>query len=62
MSEVVRIYAQWAGQPKGVKEDLTRCVQGVSTASTIVYQCSRKRGHGEDGLYCKQHAKNHPAK
>jgi hypothetical protein len=21
------------------------------------YQCSRKRGHGPDGLYCKQHAK-----
>lgn len=21
------------------------------------FQCSRKRGHGPDGLYCKQHAK-----
>ena len=21
------------------------------------YQCSRKSGHGHDGLYCKQHAK-----
>ncbi len=20
------------------------------------YQCSRKKGHGPDGLYCKQHA------
>ena len=24
-------------------------------------QCSRKRGFGKDGLYCKQHAKRHPA-
>ena len=23
------------------------------------HQCSRRRGHGPDGLYCKQHAKKH---
>lgn len=24
------------------------------------YQCSRKRGYGKNGLYCKQHAKRYP--
>ena len=59
MSEQRRVYGQWAGEPKGVKEDPTRCVEEVW--SWYSRQCSRKRGYGKDGLYCKQHAKNHPA-
>ncbi|KKM17427.1 hypothetical protein LCGC14_1675820 [marine sediment metagenome] len=33
-------------------------VQGPRPPNVYVgSQCSRKQGHGEDGLYCKQHAK-----
>jgi len=53
-----RIYDQWAGNPKGVKEDLARCVQNVGDFTGWHFnQCARKRGYGPDGLYCKQHAK-----
>lgn len=41
--------------------DLKRCVERVTSDSWNFYQCSRKRGFGKDGLYCKQHAKRHPA-
>lgn len=41
-------------------EDVTRCIANVSEWHEV--QCSRPRGYGEDGLYCKQHAKRHPAK
>ncbi len=54
-----RIYGQWAGDPKGRIEDETRCVEEVMSDFMHFYQCSRKRGHGPDGLYCKQHAKKH---
>lgn len=33
-------------------EDKTRCVEEVSGQ----HQCSRKRGHGPGGEYCRQHA------
>lgn len=55
---MTRIYANWAGNPKGIKEDLTRCIESVFSESDYISgQCSRKRGHGPDGLYCKQHGK-----
>lgn len=58
-----RRYDQWAGNPKGIPEDTNRCIESVGDGSYWhFYQCSRKRGHGEGGLYCKQHAKRHPAK
>lgn len=58
-----RFYGQWAGDPKGTPENETKCYEeiwdyGVS-ASWVPRQCSRKRGFGKDGLYCKQHAKQH---
>jgi hypothetical protein len=54
----VRRYGQWAGNPKGEEEDPTRCVKEVwPSDGWTPYQCPRKRGHGPDGLYCKQHAK-----
>lgn len=37
-------------------EDKTRCIEEVWDRFTS-YQCSRKRGYGKNGLYCKQHAK-----
>lgn len=54
-----RRYGQWAGNPKGMKERPEDCIWEVwpSGRMMIPYQCSRKRGHGPDGLYCKQHAK-----
>ncbi len=40
-------------------EDKTRCVIEVWEAPSYIYahQCRRKRGHGPDDLYCKQHGK-----
>lgn len=57
-----RRYGEWAGNPNGMPEDPTCCIKEVvpSDGRWIPYQCSRKRGHGPDGLYCKQHAKQHP--
>jgi hypothetical protein len=52
-----RIYGKWAGEPKGTPENITRCVTSVYRSwGFISGQCSRKRGFGPDGLYCKQHA------
>ena len=50
----LRTYGAWAGSPKGEQEDVSRCVEGVFSGFTH-YQCRRKRGHGKNGLYCKQH-------
>lgn len=53
-----RIYGEWAGNPRGVLENIERCIEGVfSPRSYIEHQCTKQRGHGADGLYCKQHAK-----
>lgn len=56
----LRRYRVWAGCPGGIKEDTTRCICSVRDQgrSPLSSQCSRKRGHGPDGLYCKQHAKS----
>ena len=53
---MTRIYNQWAGNPKGIPEDTTRCIAEVWDGF-LSYQCSRKRGYGPNGEYCKQHAK-----
>ena len=56
-----RRYGDWAGDLKGQSEDPKRCIEEVF--ATMVWsaghQCSRPRGHGKDGLYCRQHAKRH---
>lgn len=63
-----RIYGAWAGNPKGIEEDEARCIKEVWEQGSAIhvtsfrvgilaYQCSRKRGHGFQGLYCKLHAK-----
>lgn len=60
----MRRYGEWAGRPNGMPEDPARCIKTVWPAylsrGMISAQCQRKRGHGEGGLYCKQHAKGHP--
>jgi hypothetical protein len=51
------------GMFKGSPEDETRCIEEVSDYDSRwahYGQCSRKRGFGIDGLYCKQHALTHP--
>jgi len=56
----MRVYDQSALNPKGTPEDETRCIEEVWTyEGWHSHQCNRKRGHGPDGLYCKQHAKKH---
>jgi hypothetical protein len=51
-----RRYGRWAGNPRGYREDKARFVWEVSDGH-LMCQCSSNRGHGPDGLYCKQHAK-----
>lgn len=37
-------------------EDTRRCVAAIYDKHRMTeWQCSRKRGHGKDGLLCKQH-------
>ena len=56
----MRRYNQWSGNPNGSPEDKTRCIAKVADFTGFhFYQCQRKRGHGPDGLYCKQHAKKY---
>lgn len=51
------IFGEWSGNPKGYPEDPSRCIEGVyGDRSMIESQCKKKRGHGPDGCYCKQHA------
>jgi len=46
----------------GTPEDKTRCFESVGDNFwPMTRQCFRKRGYGEDGLYCKQHARDHNA-
>ena len=52
-----RIYGSWGGNPKGHKEDPKRCIEAVHGGDWYTHQCTRKRGFGKDGLYCKQHGK-----
>ena len=41
------------------REDRDRCVVEVSEPPHYIHshQCTRKRGYGEKGLFCKQHGK-----
>ena len=50
----LRTYGAWAGNPRGHLEDITKCIASVRSGWHY-NQCSRKRGHGADGLYCKTH-------
>lgn len=51
---MTRRYNVWAGNPAGVAEDLTRCIESVWDKFHS-HQCERKRGRGPDGLYCAVH-------
>jgi len=50
-------YGRWSGNPRGMPENVFRCIEEVpDTQGWIPHQCQRRRGFGEDGLFCKQHA------
>lgn len=51
----MRMYGNRLGMRK---EDVTKCFEEVMDGWHF-HQCYRKRGHGENGLYCKQHAKKY---
>lgn len=54
----MRRYGVWAGNPKGRPENYEHCVAGVwpkEGHAFTSYQCARKRGHGPNDEYCKQH-------
>ena len=48
-------YNVWAGNPNGQAYVEGRCA-GEVWHNYLFFQCSKKSGHGPDGLYCKQHA------
>lgn len=51
-------YGCWAGEPKGRKYNPLRCAYEMRPKGTwITSQCSRDKGYGPGGLFCKQHAK-----
>lgn len=49
-------YERRAARPDGVPEDPARCVEEVRGSGWHQVQCSRRRGHGPQGRYCRQHA------
>lgn len=53
-------YGAWAGKPEGNKPNLEHCAQEITDSQGWhFHQCSRKIGHGPNGIYCKQHAKRY---
>jgi len=56
-------YGAWSGNPNGCPYNPGHCVMEVHpSCGWIPAQCRRRNGHGPDGLYCKQHAKQVVAK
>lgn len=54
----MRRYAKTSTNPGGVPEEPARCIASVEKGFYRA-QCSRRRGHGCDGLFCSQHAGQH---
>ena len=53
-----RHYGKWICDPKGRRENKNNCIWEIfPKGHWTPYQCTRKRGYGPGGLYCKQHAK-----
>jgi hypothetical protein len=60
VTQATRVYGRWAGNPKGHPENITKCIESVMRSGRMIgCQCSRKRGFGPDGLYCRQHSKRY---
>lgn len=56
-SRYPKSYGAWSGRPEGNRPDYDRCCVEVWTQErwSRAHQCNRKRGHGPEGAYCKQH-------
>lgn len=54
-----KVYGQWSGNPRGIPAKPDQCIKSVYGDRWIPHQCTRKRGHGPKGMYCKQHAKRY---
>lgn len=53
-------YGQWAGNEKGNRAEPGLCAKEVQMRDTPRFkQCSRHRGYGPEGAFCKQHAKEY---
>jgi len=48
---------RWYGVRSGARENPTWCIVQVDSRTYGLGQCTRRRGHGPDGLYCKRHAR-----
>jgi hypothetical protein len=49
-------YGEWGGNPSGNRPLPDRCAHEVYDGMTRIFsQCARKRGHGPEGAFCKQH-------
>lgn len=50
-------YGRWAGSPNGTPAYPERCCEEVYENGRwpLPRQCNKKRGHGPEGAYCKQH-------
>ena len=51
-------YGAWAGCPGGRAYCVTNCAEEIHR-DYLFHQCSRKNGHGPEGIFCKQHAKQY---
>jgi len=51
-----RRYGCWSGNPEGIEENSLDCIAEVKSVGWMFKQCGRKRGHGRNGMLCKQHA------
>lgn len=51
-------YGAWAGNPNGRSWNSSCCAAEIWTVGrgSMATQCSKKHGHGPDGIYCKTHA------
>ena len=59
-----RVYGVNPGNPDGFPENAKWCVSEVVTMKgrwPVFHQCTRHRGHGPEGAYCWQHAKDFQA-
>ncbi len=60
-SSYARRYGISPANPKGVRPDFTKCAADVSARGgwslAASNQCKRPCGHGPNGAFCKQHAK-----
>jgi len=60
-----KVYGAWRGNPSGFPENPKWCIEEVMTMQgriPVFHQCTRHRGHGPDGAYCWQHAKDYETK